>query len=56
MTAPWDRLYEPPPVATPWPLRPVAGGLTPVAIFAAFVLSIPVVVGGVLLAWEVFVP
>lgn len=54
----WDRLYEPPQTVTPWPLRPIhkAGGLTPVGVFSAFLLALPVVLGGVLLAWEAFGP
>lgn len=49
------RTYEPAPVRTPWPSRPIrgAGGLTPVGVALAFLLAIPVVGGGVLLAWLV---
>lgn len=54
----WDRLYEPLQAVAPWPLRPMreAGGLTPVGVFSAFLLALPVVLGGVLLAWGAFGP
>lgn len=54
----YDRIYEPPPVSTPWPLRPIrsAGGLTAVGLLLAFVLALPAVLGGVLLSWEAFGP
>lgn len=54
----YDRLYEPPQIVTPWPLRPIrrAGGLTAVGIAVALFLGFPVVGGGVLLAWEAFGP
>lgn len=56
MISRYDRLYEPAPQATPWPLRQLAkaGGLTPVGIFAAFLIAMPMVLGGVVLAWEAF--
>jgi hypothetical protein len=58
MPTPSSRTYEPAPLEPPWPTRPIAraGGLTPVGLALAFLLALPVVAGGILLAWEVAGP